>query len=37
MKFWRAGAFGALVLAGCASQQTLVPQIQQGELLKLSH
>ncbi len=31
MKFWRAGAFGALVLAGCASQQTLVPQIQQGE------
>jgi len=31
MKFWLAGAFGALVLAGCASQQTLVPQIQQGE------
>lgn len=30
MKFWLAGALGALVLAGCASRQTLVPQVTQG-------
>lgn len=31
MKFWLAGALGALVLAGCASKQVLVPQVQQGQ------
>jgi hypothetical protein len=30
MKFWLAGALGAMVLAGCASKQALVPQVQQG-------
>lgn len=29
MKFWLAGALGAMVLAGCASKQSLVPQVQQ--------
>ncbi|MDR2324440.1 MAG: hypothetical protein LBE51_03405 [Acidovorax sp.] len=31
MKFWWVGALGALVLAGCASKQALVPQVQQGQ------
>ncbi|WP_370682419.1 hypothetical protein [Comamonas sp. GB3 AK4-5] len=31
MKFWLVGALGALVLAGCASKQALVPQVQQGK------
>lgn len=30
MKFWLASALGVLVLAGCASKQTLVPQVTQG-------
>ena len=30
MKFWLVGALGALVLAGCANKQALVPQVQQG-------
>lgn len=30
MKFWLVGALGALVLAGCASKQALVPQVEQG-------
>lgn len=30
MKFWLAGVLGALVVAGCASKQALVPQVQQG-------
>lgn len=29
MKFWLAGALAALALVGCASKQSLVPQIQQ--------
>lgn len=29
MKFWMAGVLGAMVLAGCVSKQTLVPQVQQ--------
>lgn len=30
MKLWLAGVAGAMILAGCANRQTLVPQIQQG-------
>ena len=30
MKFWLAGALGALVLAGCAGKEGLVPRLQQG-------